>query len=225
MSKEDLICQAIKSVVDGDEQACIAVAKSVIAEGINPLEIINQGFGQGMIQVGDLFAKEEYSLPEVLLSAASMQKGIDLLSEHIPREAVKDALGTVVIGTVEGDIHDIGKNIVATMFEVYGFKVHDLGRDVPVQKFIEKTKEVNADIVAASALMTTTMISQQRLHETLQETGIREKVKLMVGGAAVTQEWADEIGADAYAAEVTEAIEKAKNFLRRPDIHSKLNDI
>ena len=213
MSKDDLIKQAIKSVVDGDEDASLEIAKRAIAEGINPIEMINEGFGLGMIEVGDLFSKEEYSLPEVLLSADAMQKGIDLLSDHIPREKVKDTLGTVVIGTVEGDIHDIGKNIVATMLEVYGFEVHDLGRDVPVEKFIEKAKEVNADIVAASALMTTTMVSQKRLQENLLEAGIREKVKLMVGGAAVTQEWADQIGADGYAEEVTEAIAKAKKFV------------
>jgi methylmalonyl-CoA mutase cobalamin-binding domain/chain len=119
----------------------------------------------------------------------------------------------VVIGTVLGDIHDIGKRIVATMLEVYGFKVHDLGRDVPIEKFIEKAKEVNADIVAASALMTTTMLGQKQLEGALQEAGIREKVKLMVGGAAVTQEWADQIGADGYAEEVTEAVEKAREFM------------
>ncbi|MBT8372004.1 MAG: corrinoid protein [Desulfobacterales bacterium] len=213
MSKEDLIIKAIKSVVDGDENTAMEVANSVIAEGINPLEIINEGFGQGMIKVGDLFANEEYSLPEVLFSADTMQKAIDLLTEHIPREAVKETLGTVVIGTVLGDIHDIGKNIVATMLEVYGFTVHDLGRDVPIENFIKKTQEVNADIIAASALMTTTMVSQKHLHEALQEAGIREKVKLMVGGAAVTQEWAEQIGADGYAEEVTKAVELAKEYV------------
>jgi methylmalonyl-CoA mutase cobalamin-binding domain/chain len=127
---------------------------------------------------------------------------------------VEEKLGTVVIGTVQGDIHDIGKRIVATMLEVYGFEVYDLGRDVPVEKFIEKTKELNADIVAASALMTTTMVAQKFLHEALLEAGIRENVKLMVGGAAVTQEWADQIGADGFAEEVTEAVKKARSFVK-----------
>jgi dimethylamine corrinoid protein len=143
-----------------------------------------------------------------------MQTVIDLLAPHIPREAVEKKLGIVVIGTVQGDIHDIGKRIVATMLEVYGFEVHDLGRDVPIEKFIEKTKEVNADIVAASALMTTTMVGQKLLEEALQEAGIREKVKLMVGGAAVTQDWADQIGADGYAEEVTAAVTKAKKIIQ-----------
>ncbi len=213
MNRENLIKEAIQSVVNGDEDAAATVANRVIAEGLSPIEVINEGFALGMIKVGDLFAKEAYALPEVLLSADAMQKAIDLLTPHIPREAVKKKLGIVVIGTVQGDIHDIGKRIVATMLEVYGFEVHDLGRDVPIEKFIEKTKEVNADIVAASALMTTTMVGQKLLQEALHEAGIRDKVKLMVGGAAVTQEWADQIGADGYAEEVTEAVEKARKFM------------
>jgi corrinoid protein of di/trimethylamine methyltransferase len=213
MSTENLISEAIRSIVDGDEDAATKIANTVIAEGINPIGVINDGFAQGMIKVGDLFAREEYSLPEVLLSADAMQKAIDLLAPHILGEELEKKLGTVVIGTVLGDIHDIGKRIVATMLEVYGFEVHDLGRDVPIERFIEKTKEINADIVAASALMTTTMVGQKELEEALQEAGIREKVKLMVGGAAVTQDWADQIGADGYAEEVTEAVEKAKEFM------------
>ena len=213
MSKEYLINESIRSVVEGDEDGAIKVANAIIAEGINPVEIISEGFAKGMITVGDLFANEEYALPEVLLSADAMQSALDLLSPHIPREEVEKKWGTVVIGTVQGDIHDIGKRIVATMLEVYGFEVHDLGRDVPLEDFIKKVSEVNADIVAASALMTTTMVAQKMLHEALQEAGIRDKVKLMVGGAAVTQEWAEQIGADGYAEEVTEAVKKAKQLV------------
>ncbi len=213
MSRENLINDSIRSVIEGDEDAAIMVANAVIAEGINPVEIISEGFAKGMIKVGDMFENEEYALPEVLLSADAMQSALDLLSPHIPREEVEKKLGTVVIGTVQGDIHDIGKRIVATMLEVYGFEVHDLGRDVPLDNFIEKVIEVNADIVAASALMTTTMVAQKILHEALQEAGIRDKVKLMVGGAAVTQEWADKIGADGYAEEVTGAVKRAKQLV------------
>ena len=213
MGNENLINEAIRAVVAGDEDAAIKVANTVIAEGINPIGIISQGFAQGMIKVGDLFANEQYALPEVLLFADAMQSALNLLTPHIPKEEVEKKIGTVVIGTVQGDIHDIGKRIVATMLEVYGFEVHDLGRDVPLDNFIEKVKEVNADIVAASALMTTTMVAQKLLHEALLEAGIREKVKLMVGGAAVTQGWADQIGADGYAEEVTEAIKKAKQLV------------
>ena len=213
MSRENIINEAIRSVIEGDEDTATKIANTVIAEGIDPVGIISEGFAQGMIKVGDLFANEQYALPEVLLSADAMQVALDLLAPHIPREEVEKKLGTVVIGTVQGDIHDIGKRIVATMLEVYGFEVHDLGRDVPIQNFIEKVREVNADIVAASALMTTTMVAQRLLHEALQEAGIRDKIKLMVGGAAVTQDWADQIGADGYAEEVTEAVKKAKGFM------------
>jgi len=214
MSMEDLIKAAIDAVTKGDEGAAVDVANKVIAEGLNPVDIIDKGFAKGMIIVGDLFAKEEYALPQVLLSAGAMQDAMDVLDPHIPRQDAKEKMGVVVIGTVAGDIHEIGKRIVGTMFEVYGFEVHDLGADVPVEKFIEKAKELNADIVATSALMTTTMMKQQSLEEALKEAGMRDKVKTMVGGAAVTQEWADMIGADGYGQDVTEAVEAAKQLVK-----------
>jgi len=214
MSKEDLIKAAIEAVIKGDEKAAVDIANKVIAEGLDPLDIISDGFAKGMITVGDLFAKEDYALPEVLLSAAAMQDAMDVLDPHIPRKEAKEKMGVVVIGTVEGDIHEIGKRIVATMLEVYGFEVHDLGADVPTEKFIEKAKELKADIVATSALMTTTMVRQKKLEEALKEAGMRDSVKTMVGGAAVTKEWADLIGADGYGQDVTEAVEAAKQLVK-----------
>jgi trimethylamine corrinoid protein len=217
MSREDLIKAAMEAVIKGDEEAAVGVANRVIAEGLNPLEIISDGFAKGMITVGDLFAKEEYALPEVLLSAGAMQDAMDLLDPHIPRQDVKKKMGVVVIGTVQGDIHEIGKRIVGTMLEVYGFEVHDLGADVPIETFIEKAKELKADIVATSALMTTTMTRQKKLEEALKEAGIRDSVKTMVGGAAVTKEWADLIGADGYGQDVTDAVEAAKQLVKPAD--------
>jgi trimethylamine corrinoid protein len=214
MSREDLIKAAIEAVIKGDEEAAVGVANKVIAEGLNPIEIISEGFAKGMITVGDLFAKEEYALPQVLLSAGAMQDAMDVLDPHIPREDVKEKMGVVVIGTVQGDIHEIGKRIVGTMLEVYGFEVHDLGADVPIEKFIEKAKALKADIVATSALMTTTMMSQKKLEVALKEAGIRDDVKTMVGGAAVTKEWADSIGADGYGQDVTEAVDAAKKLVK-----------
>ena len=216
MSMEDLIKAAVEAVLKGDEEAAVDVANKVIAEGLNPIEIIDKGFAKAMILVGDLFAKEDYALPEVLLSAAAMQDAMDVLEPHIPRQDVKEKMGVVVIGTVAGDIHEIGKRIVGTMLEVYGFEVHDLGADVSIEQFIEKAKEVKADIVATSALMTTTMMRQKSLEEALKEAGIRADVKTMVGGAAVTKEWADLIGADGYGQDVTEAVEAAKKLVK-PD--------
>jgi trimethylamine corrinoid protein len=214
MSREDLIKAALKAVVDGDEEAAVDIAKKVIAEGLDPVDFISEGLAKGMITVGDLFAKEEYALPQVLLSAGAMQQAMDLLDPHIPRQDVKKKMGVVVIGTVQGDIHEIGKRIVGTMLEVYGFEVHDLGADVPIGKFIEKAKELKADIVATSALMTTTMMSQKKLEEALKEAGLRDSVKTMVGGAAVTKEWADSIGADGYGQDVTEAVDAAKKLVK-----------
>jgi trimethylamine corrinoid protein len=214
MSKEDLIKAAIEAVIKGDEKAAVDVANKVIAEGLDPLDIISDGFAKGMITVGDLFAKEDYALPEVLLSAGAMQDAMDVLDPHISRKEAKEKKGVVVIGTVEGDIHEIGKRIVGTMLEVYGFEVHDLGADVPTEKFIEKAKELKADIVATSALMTTTMVRQKKLEEALKEAGMRDSVKTMVGGAAVTKEWADLIGADGYGQDVTEAVEAAKQLVK-----------
>ena len=209
MSKEDLIKAAIKAVVEGDDDAAVDIANKVIAEGLDPMEFIGEGFAKGMIKVGELFSKEDYALPEVLLSAAAMQKAMDVLDPHIPRQKAKKKMGVVVIGTVQGDIHEIGKRIVGTMLEVYGFEVHDLGCDVPIETFIEKAKELKADIIATSALMTTTMVRQKKLEEALKEAGMRDKVKTMVGGAAVMKEWADLIGADGYGQDVTEAVEEA----------------
>jgi trimethylamine corrinoid protein len=214
MSREDLIKAAVEAVIQGDEEAAVGVANKVIAEGLDPIEIISEGFAKGMITVGDLFAKEEYALPQVLLSAGAMQDAMDVLDPHIPRQDVKEKMGVVVIGTVQGDIHEIGKRIVGTMLEVYGFEVHDLGADVAIETFIEKAKELKADIVATSALMTTTMMSQKKLEEALKEAGMRDSVKTMVGGAAVTQDWADSIGADGYGQDVTEAVEEAKQLVK-----------
>ena len=136
------------------------------------------------------------------------------MEPHIPSQDVAAKLGTVVIGTIEGDIHDIGKRIVATMLRVYGFDVHDLGRDVPINNFIEKAKETNADILGSSTLMTTTMVGQKIIEEKLRKEGLKDKIKTMIGGAACTQDWADKIGADCYAEDANETVLKAKELIK-----------
>lgn len=213
MSKEALIKEAKQAVIDGDEEAAVAMAKKVIEQGINPVEIINEGLTPGMTFVGDGFANEEIPLPGVLVAAEAMTKAIEIMEPHIPAEASGEKTGVVVIGTIEGDIHDIGKRIVATMLRVYGFEVHDLGRDVPIDDFVKKVGETGADIVGSSTLMTTTMAGQKMLEEKLQKAGVRDKVKTMIGGAACTQEWADKIGADCYAEDANEAVLKAKELI------------
>ncbi|PKM81211.1 MAG: dimethylamine corrinoid protein 3 [Firmicutes bacterium HGW-Firmicutes-14] len=211
MSKEAIIKRAIQAVVDGDEEAAEQVARDTIAEGLNPVEVINEGLALGMTQVGDLFNNEEISLPFVIVAADAMIKAIAILEPYIPAESKGEKIGTVVIGTVEGDIHDIGKGIVATMLKVYGFEVFDLGRDVPISAFIDKAKEINADLIASSTLMTTTLVGQSALQEAVIQSGI--KVKTMIGGAAVNQRWCDKIGADAYGENASEATRKAKELM------------
>ena len=214
MSKEDLLKQAKQAILEGDEEAAEAMAHKVIAEGINPVEIINEGLSPAMTEVGDGFANEEIPLPGVLVAAEAMTKAIEIMEPHIPKQDVAEKLGTVVLGTVEGDIHDIGKRIVATMLKVYGFEVHDLGRDVPIDVFVEKAKELKPDILGSSSLMTTTMGGQKILEEKLREAGIRDNFKTMVGGAATTQEWADKIGCDCYAEDANDTVLKAKELIK-----------
>ncbi len=214
MSKEDLLKEARQAIIEGDEEAAEAMAHKVIAEGINPVEIINEGLSPAMTEVGDGFANEEIPLPGVLVAAEAMTKAIEIMEPHIPKEDVVEKLGIVVLGTVEGDIHDIGKRIVATMLKVYGFEVHDLGRDVPIDVFVEKAKELKPDILGSSSLMTTTMVGQKILEEKLREAGIRDNLKTMIGGAATTQEWADKIGCDCYAEDANDTVLKAKELIK-----------
>ena len=214
MSKEDLLKQARQAVIEGDEEAAEAMARKVIAEGINPVEIINEGLSPAMTEVGDGFANEEIPLPGVLVAAEAMTRAIEIIEPHIAKEEVAETLGTVVIGTVEGDIHDIGKRIVATMLKVYGFEVHDLGRDVPIDVFVEKAKELKPDILGSSSLMTTTMGGQKILEEKLRAAGIRDNFKTMIGGAATTQEWANKIGCDCYAEDANDTVLKAKELIK-----------
>jgi trimethylamine corrinoid protein len=214
MSKEDLLKEAKQAVMEGDEEAAEAMANKVIAEGINPVEIINEGLSPAMTEVGDGFANEEIPLPSVLIAAEAMTKAIEIMEPYIPREQVAKPLGTVVLGTVEGDIHDIGKRIVATMLKVYGFEVHDLGRDVPIDVFVEKAKKLKPDILGSSSLMTTTMVGQKILEEKLRKAGIRDNFKTMIGGAATSQEWADKIGCDCYAEDANDTVLKAKELIK-----------
>jgi trimethylamine corrinoid protein len=209
-----LLKQARQAVIEGDEEAAEAMARKVIAEGINPVEIINEGLSPAMTEVGDGFANEEIPLPGVLVAAEAMTKAIEIMEPHIAKEEVAETLGTVILGTVEGDIHDIGKRIVATMLKVYGFEVHDLGRDVPIDVFVEKAKELKPDILGSSSLMTTTMGGQKILEEKLRAAGIRDNFKTMIGGAATTQEWANKIGCDCYAEDANDTVLKAKELIK-----------
>ncbi|KKG09515.1 dimethylamine corrinoid protein MtbC, partial [Methanosarcina mazei] len=180
---------------------------------MEPAEIIENGLAAGMNQVGVLFERGKLFLPHVMMAADAMTAGVKVLEADMPAGTETKKLGVIVNGTVEGDVHDIGKSIVSTMLQSAGFEVHDIGRDVPIKNFVEKAKEVNANMIGISALMTTTLQGQREVIELLKEEGMREKVKVMVGGAPATQAWADKIGADCYAENASEAVAKAKELL------------
>ncbi len=213
MSKEEMFKELSDAIVSCKKDAVEAAVEKARGEGIDPAEIIEKGLAAGMNEVGVLFERGKLFLPHVMLAAGAMEAGVSLLEADMPKEEASKKLGVIVNGTVEGDVHDIGKSIVSTMLQSAGFEVHDIGRDVPLQDFIDKIKETDANMVGMSALMTTTLPGQKEVIEMLKEQGLRDNVKVMVGGAPATQAWAEKIGADCYAENASEAVVKAKELL------------
>jgi dimethylamine corrinoid protein len=209
----DLFKEMAKAVIEGDEERTVSLAKEVLLKGVNPTEAIEKGFAEGMREIGRLFETLEIYLPQVIMSADAMKAGVEVFRQYLLGKEGELPKNKVLLGTIQGDVHDIGKNIVKIMLESNGFKVYDLGRDVPVLDFIEKVKELNPDIVGVSALMTTTMVHMPKLIEALKEERLREKVKVMVGGAPILPEWAKKIGADGYGESAMEAVKVAKNLV------------
>ena len=214
MEKSEWLEKASQSILDQDEEAAREVAKKSLEDGMDPVEMINAGFAAGIRKMGDLFDRGEVFLPALIIASDAMVAAVDILKEALPKDRQQENLGVIVIGTVEGDIHDIGKGIMVTMLNVHGYEVHDLGRDVPIEKFVEKAQEVNADVIGSSAMMTTTQIGQKKLEEALKEAGIRGKVKTMVGGAVATDHWAKRIGADFFGESPGDTIEKLQAILK-----------
>lgn len=210
--KEQYLSDAKKAIRVADQDKVEEIAEKAIAEGIDPVELLEDGFVAGITEVGMLFEEEKIFLPELMLSAKAMKKVTEICNKAIPKERAKQK-GKVVLGTVEGDIHDIGKSIVESFLSANGFEVYDLGRDVKAKDFIDKAVEVNADVIAASALLTTTMPKQQELVVELKEAALRDRFKIIIGGAPVDQKWADEIGADAYAEDAAGAAQKIKELI------------
>ncbi len=204
--------QAMESIVKGDAGLAEEAARKGLGEGIDPIELINNGFIPGINKVGELFGMGTLFLPELIQSATAMQTATDLINEAIPEKESK-AGGRIIIGTVAGDVHDIGKTIVVSLFKANGFEVMDLGRDVSVEKFIEGADKFNADIIGTSALLTTTMPEQKKLEEELEKAGLKGRFKTMVGGAPVTRRWAKRIGADAFAENAGDGVRLAKELL------------
>jgi corrinoid protein of di/trimethylamine methyltransferase len=206
-----------QSIVDGDADRSSALAEQALAQGVAPLAAIDEGFVPGITYVGEQFAAGEMFLPDMMLAARAMQRAVDVLEPEMKRQATeRHVLGRVVIGTVKGDIHEIGKNLVAMMLTASGFEVHDLGVDVAPERFVEAAREARADIVGVSALLTTTMTGQRTVVEALAAAGLRPGVKVMVGGAPVTRAWADEIGADGYGEDAVGAVTLARQLVGAP---------
>ena len=214
MQTEELFQAMTQSIIDGDADVAASLARQSIDMDIDPLQAINQGFVPGVNHVGNQFSCGDMFLPELVMAGEAMKTAISVLEpEMTKRGTERQVYGKVVLATVQGDIHDIGKTLVGTMLAAYGFQVYDMGVDVPILKIVEKTREVGANIVALSALLTTTMVRQRDVIEALEDVGLRDKVKVMVGGAPVTQEWVQQIGADGYSEDAVGAVTLAKKLL------------
>ena len=211
---EELFKKMAQSIIDGDSDAALTLDKESIIDQVNPLDAITKGFVVGVNTVGAAFGRGEAFLPELVMAGEAMKAAVSILDPELKkRGAERKMLGKVVIATVEGDIHEIGKSLVATMLGASGFEVFDLGVDAPSDKIIGKALEVNADIIAMSALLTTTMVKQKEVIEELEKEGLRRKVKIMVGGAPVTRDWVNAIGADGFSEDAIGAVAMAKQLM------------
>jgi corrinoid protein of di/trimethylamine methyltransferase len=214
MANQRLFEELAQAVIDGLPEKAQTLAQDALAAGIEPLTAIDQGLKPGMDVVGEGFARGELFIPDLMMSGEAMKAGIAALEpELMKREQQRQVLGKVVIGTVQGDIHEIGKTLVATMLAANGFEVHDLGVDVTPQQFLDKVREVEPDVLGLSALLTTTILNQEAVILMLKEAGLRETVQVIIGGVPASPEWAEEIGADAYAENATEAVEVIKGLV------------
>ena len=212
MDKADYMEKAAQCIIDANEEGAVKLAQAYLDEGLDPVEMIEKGLSEGIRKLGDLFDRGEVFLPHLIIASEAMTAAVKVLEKALPADQVGKKLAKVVIGTVEGDVHDIGKGIVATMLRVYGFEVIDLGRDVPIETFVEKAKENDADVVGSSALMTTTQVGQKALEQALKDAGIRDKLTTMVGGAATTEHWAAKIGATFWAENAGDTVMKLKEI-------------
>ena len=209
---EQIIKEIHTNVMEGNNDAVKANVQAAIDAGIPVADILNEGMISAMAEVGHLFEEGEYFVPEMLISARAMQTGLALLKPHLKNAEIASA-GKVAIGTVKGDLHDIGKNLVAMMLEGGGFEIIDLGTDVPPEKFVEAVRNQGAQIVAMSALLTTTMPAIKNTIDALTSAGVRGQVKVMIGGAPVTQNYADQIGADGFAPDASRAVTTARELV------------
>lgn len=213
---EELYKKLMQAVIDGEPEDAEQFAKEALDQKVDALECINKALMPGIQKVGELFSSGEYFLPELIIGADAMKIALDVLEPALLGGQERDVVGRVVLGTVEGDLHEIGKILVGTMLTANGFQVTDIGVDQPPEAFVNAIEEHNADIVGASALLTTTMLQQKKLIEALENAGIRDNVKVMIGGAPVTDRYAEEIGADGYAEDAISAVDIAYRLMDAP---------
>ena len=214
MSDNNIINNLRDAIIELNDAKAVEAAKDLIAEGLDPLDGIEKGLSLGMTTIGDKFNLGECFLPELIRAGNTFNAAIKILEPAITNSGKgKKQTGVVVLGTVTGDVHKIGKEILGMLMRTRGFVVHDLGEDVSLSTFVEKAEALNADIIAMSALLTTTMPAQKEVIDFLKEKGIRDNFKVMVGGGPVSQEWADEIGADGYSETAEAAVKLAKNLI------------
>lgn len=212
--KEKILKKLAESVVNFDEAAALASVDEAVKANINPIDALTKGLSVGIREVGDKFGRGEIPLPFLMLSAQVMEKASAKLMQLIPKDQIPEPLGIMVLGTVEGDIHNLGTNIVTAVFGAAGIKMYNIGVDQPVENFIKKAQEVNADIIGASALMSNTLQQQKFLGDALKKKGLRDEYIYLVGGGAFPgEEWLREVGADDYATDVIIGLEKAKRLL------------
>ena len=211
-SKEELLKALSDCVVDMEDEEVTGVAEEYIAAGYPALDGILDGLVDGMQKASDLYEQEEYFIPEMLICSDAMYNGLAVLRPHLQQTSSEEK-HKIVIGVVEGDTHDIGKNLVRIMLEAGGYEMYDLGRDVPLQKFVEKAKEVNADVIAMSTLMSTTMPGMGKVVELLKEAGMRDDVKVIIGGAPISWSFAKKIGADGYSENAVEAVKLVDHLM------------
>jgi trimethylamine corrinoid protein len=202
------------AVLEGDADKAEALARESLAKKYSPLEVIEKGFVAGIEEVGRLWEEGTLFLPELVMGAEAMKRAMGVLQPELSKGGARPkSLGRVVIGTIEGDIHDIGKTLVATMLSANGFEITDLGADVPVARFVDEAVAKNAGCIAVSALLTTTMSGQKRVVEEIEKRSLKSKIKVMVGGAPCSHEWAREIGADGYAGDAVAAVSLAGTLM------------
>lgn len=209
---QEILDKLTQAVIDGEPEDAMEVAQEALNQGLEPLDCINRGLTPGIDRVGELFATGEYFLPDLILGGDAMKAALEILEPALKGDQEREILAHVVLGTVEGDLHEIGKTLVGTMLTANGFQVTDIGVDQPATEFVNAVKRTGATLVGASALLTTTMLHQQDVIDALREAGLGDQVKVIVGGAPITESWAEKIGADGYAEDAISAVAVAKRL-------------